>query len=100
MAAHTFNHSTREAKAVNLCEFEASPFCIVHSRTIRATWRDPVSKKLYKKKTKNISSPLKTKDIVFCIALKKETGEVGCWKDGSELMPDVEYWLLLQRTWG
>jgi len=44
MVAHTFNPSTQEVEASDLCEFWASMVYIVNSRTTRAMYRDPVSK--------------------------------------------------------
>ena len=42
---HTFNPSTLEAEAVDLCEFEASLIYIVSSRAARAvTYRSPFLK--------------------------------------------------------
>lgn len=42
MAAHTFNLSTREAEAVDLCELEASLVDTMSSRTARNTQKNPV----------------------------------------------------------
>jgi hypothetical protein len=38
VAAHSFNPSTWEAEAGDLCEFEASQICVASSRPARATW--------------------------------------------------------------
>jgi len=45
IVVHTFNPSTWESKASELCEFKASLVYIVSSKTARATQRNPVSKK-------------------------------------------------------
>ena len=49
--AHTFNHSTQEAEAGDLCEFKASLVYRVSYRTAKATQWNPASKN----KTKQIA---------------------------------------------
>jgi hypothetical protein len=48
---HAFNPTTEEAKAGDLCEFEASLVYRANSRTIKATHRETLIRKI---KTKNI----------------------------------------------
>ena len=50
MVVHTFNPSTQEAEAGNLCEFKASLIYIVSSKAARATQRNLVSKNQKEKK--------------------------------------------------
>jgi len=54
VTVHTFDPSTQEAKAADLCWFEASLVYGASSRTARATQRNPVLKnKATQRKKKN-----------------------------------------------
>jgi hypothetical protein len=55
LVAHAFNLSTWEAEAGNLCEFEARLVYRLSSRTVRATQRNPISKKKQQKKKRLIN---------------------------------------------
>ena len=60
VVVHTFNPSTREAEAGDLCEFEASLVYRASSTTARATQRNPVSKKKNKTKQKKYKRNMRT----------------------------------------
>jgi hypothetical protein len=54
MDVHTFNPSTREAEASGSLKFEPSLVYRASSRIVKATQRNPVSKKTKQSKTKYI----------------------------------------------
>jgi hypothetical protein len=53
MVVHAFNPSTQEGRSRQISEFEASLVYKVSSRTVRATQRNPVSKKRKEKQKQN-----------------------------------------------
>ena len=94
MTTQAFSASTQEAEQVDLSEFEASLVYGVNSRTVRATQRNPVSKKQKeKKKHGGWSRSLILRDPIKNPGEGLETGSV--FKSSP--------WLFFQRTrvrWG
>jgi hypothetical protein len=68
VVAHTLNPSTREAEAGGFLELEASLVYRVSFRIVRATRRNPVSKKQKTKQKKKNTKKTKTKllKIISC----------------------------------